>query len=566
MSETPGFAEFPSSGARISHIFPDAVFSMSSGVKDPDDIDDDLKNRASAERWLAAIVESSDDAILGMTLSGIITSWNAAATRIFGYQSSEAIGQPDSLLAWPGEEERMNLFLGILRHGGHVKHSEVFRKHKNGNRILVSLSLSPIVDSSGTTIGIAKIARDISERSESAGALEESKARLSEQEANARAEMLAERRFRELLENAPDAILQVNPTGAIVIANRTAETMFGYTREELVGKNVDLLVPEANRAHHPAHRKALADAGKTRPMGLGLDLFAQRKDTSKFPVEISLSPMKTENGVHVTAVIRDVTERKLTEQRVRTLQESYMTELEARHKEAERLNQLKSEFMASISHELRTPLHTIIGFAELMQEEGEGPLNFKQRRFMQHIHVDSEHLLGLINDVLDLSRIEAGGLHLRTEPVRLLLIVAESITAIQPYADSRSVIIRLVGDIDFSVIADPMRLRQILYNLLSNAAKFSLPGGEVHVDAIVEQDFVRVTVSDTGMGIAPEECAHIFEKFYQVGLTSAGVREGTGLGLAICKQLVEMQKGTIWVESELGKGSKFHFTLPHNQM
>jgi len=541
---------------------------MSSGVTDPNKLSLPLpnsENPVNVERWLAAIVESSDDAILGMSLSGVITSWNAAATRIFGYEPHEALGQPVSLLAWPGEQERIDLFLAILRHGGRVHHTEVSRKHKNGKKILVSLSLSPIIDSNGTIIGIAKIARDITERSEAAGALEASEARLTEQQANARAEMLAERKFRELLENAPDAILQVNQAGAIVIANRTAEKMFCYTREELMGQSVDLLVPEANRAAHPAHRKTLAAAGKSRPMGLGLDLFAQRKDGTRFPVEISLSPMNTENGVHVTAVIRDVTERKLTEQRVRTLQESYMTELEARHKEAERLNQLKSEFMASISHELRTPLHTIIGFAELMQEEGEGPLNFKQRRFMHHIHVDSEHLLGLINDVLDLSRIEAGGLQLHTEPVRLILIVAESINAIRLYAESRSVSIRMGDEIDVSVLADPMRLRQILYNLLSNGAKFTQPGGEVLVNAVVEGNTVRITVSDTGLGIAPEERTQIFEKFYQVGLTPVGVREGTGLGLAICKQLVEMQKGTIWVESELGKGSKFHFTLPHNQ-
>src|ERR1700678_2667450 len=193
---------------------------MSSGVQDSDDIDDGINDRASAERWLAAIVESSDDAILGMDLSGVITSWNAAATRIFGYESHEAIGHPVSLLAWRGEEERIDLFLAILRHGGRVDHTEVSRKHKNGKKILVSLSLSPIVDSTGTTIGIAKIARDITERTEAVGALAESKARLTEQEANARAEMLAERKFHELLEDAPDAILQVNQAGAIVIANR----------------------------------------------------------------------------------------------------------------------------------------------------------------------------------------------------------------------------------------------------------------------------------------------------------------------------------------------------------
>lgn len=529
----------------------------------------DVTDRGPAEGWLAAIIESSDDAILGMTLSGIITTWNAAATRIFGYELDEVIGKSVAVLAWPGEEERIETFLATLRRGERVDHCEVTRKHKDGTRIIVSLSLSPIVDAGGTVIGIAKIARDITARKEAAGALEASELRLhalTEQEANARAEMLAERRFRALIENAPDAILQVDTKGAIVIANRTAETMFGYSREELMGNRVDLLVPEANRAGHAAHRKSFASAGLTRPMGLGLELFARRKDGTTFPVEISLSPMRTETGVHVTAVIRDVTERKQTEQRVRTLQQSYMTELEARQKEAERLSRLKSEFMASISHELRTPLHTIIGFAELLEEETEGVLNEKQRRFLHHIHADSEHLLGLINDVLDLSRIEAGGLHLHTESLSLRAIVEETVNAIRPYADSKSVSIREGEYLDVSVWADAMRLRQILYNLLSNGAKFTAVGGEVYVDAEVEGDSVRITVADTGLGIAPEECTRIFDKFYQVGFTPVGVREGTGLGLAICKQLVEMQKGTIWVESEPGQGSRFHFTLPHNHV
>jgi PAS domain S-box-containing protein len=514
------------------------------------------------ERWLAAIVASSDDAILGMSLSGIITSWNKAATRIFGYQPDEIIGQPVSLLAWPGEEERLNLFLGILRHGGRVDHSEVSRKHKNGNKILVSLTLSPIVDDAGITIGISKIARDIT-------ALHASKLRLNlltEQQAAARAEILAERRFRELIENAPDAILQIDPAGHIVIANRTAETIFGYSRDELMGHTIDMLVPQECPAPPPHLRNAFAEAGHTRPMGLGLDLFAQHKDGHEFPVEISLSPLTTDSGVHVTAVIRDVTERKLTEQRVRSLQESYMSELQARHKEAERLNRLKSEFMASISHELRTPLHTIIGFAELLAEESDGELNFKQKRFLHYIQKDSEHLLGLINDVLDLSSIEAGGLHLRTEPVRLITILSESITSIRTYADTRSVEIQMGDDLDFGVLADPLRLRQILYNLLGNGAKFTLPGGEVFVDAVLDGHNVKITVSDNGIGIAPEESTRIFDKFYQVGLTPGGVREGTGLGLAICKQLVEMQNGKIWVESEPGKGSHFHFTLPHHQL
>lgn len=546
---------------------------MSDGITDSDQPVhlrvEDVAGRLHVERWLAAIVESSDDAIIGESLSGIITSWNAAATRIFGYEAEQAIGRPVSFLAWPGDEGQMESFLEKLRRGERVDHYEVARRHKSGRKIMVSLSLSPIMGSDGKIIGIAKIARDITERKISEQAMAEQGRllhTLEEKESTSRAEMIAERKFRDLIEHAPDAILQVDSTGSIVIANRTAETMFRYSREELMGNGVDMLVPDAHRAGHAEHRRAFASAGTTRPMGLGLDLLARRKDGTTFPVEISLSPIKTDGGVHVTAVIRDVTERKQTELRVRTLQESYMTELEARQKEAERLNRLKSEFMASISHELRTPLHTIIGFAELLEEETSTSLSEKQRRFLHHIHTDSEHLLSLINDVLDLSRIEAGGLHLRAEALPLQEIVAESVNAIRPYADSKAISVREGGHLGVGVWADPTRLRQILYNLLSNGAKFTKAGGEVWVEAAVEGSSVKITVGDTGLGIPAEECVRIFDKFYQVGFTPVGVREGTGLGLAICKQLVEMQGGKIWVESEPHKGSRFHFTLPYSEL
>lgn len=241
-----------------------------------------------------------------------------------------------------------------------------------------------------------------------------------------------------------------------------------------------------------------------------------------------------------------------------------MAEVQVRQKEAERLNQLKSEFLASISHELRTPLHTIIGFTELLAEETAGPLNERQKKFVHHVQGDSQHLLELINDVLDLSRIQAGGLQLHTETFSLDSVATETISAIRPYAESRSVSLGEGDGLDLCVVADPMRLRQILSNLIGNGAKFTKAGGEVRVDAAREGGLVKVTVSDTGVGIPLEECERIFDKFYQVGLTPMGVREGTGLGLAICKQLVEMQGGTIWVESEPGKGSHFHFTLPYS--
>lgn len=513
--------------------------------------DGDAAKRQDAERWLAAIVESSDDAIISKTLDGIMTTWNAAAERIFGYTASEAIGRPITILIPPELRDEEVEILKRLRGGGRISHYETERVRKDGRRIAISLSISPIYGANGAITGISKIARDITEHKH-----------LVEREALARAEALAERGFHELIESAPDAILQVGRDGKILIANRTAEQLFGFTREELIGAGVDSLVPEAARSRHAMHREKLASAGISRPMGLGLELYALRKDGTEFPVEISLSPTQSSGEVRVTAVIRDVTERKRAEQQIHSLQQSYMAELENRHKEAERLNTLKSEFIASVSHELRTPLHTIIGFAELLSEEGEGPLNEKQRRFLRHIQTDSEHLLGLINDVLDLSMIEASGLTLRTETLSLETAISETVNAIRPFAAAKGVTLREGQIPQVDVLADPLRLRQILYNLLSNGVKFTAAGGEVAVIASIDGKMVRITVSDTGVGIAQEEFERIFDKFYQVGKTTVGVRQGTGLGLTICRQLVEMQGGTIWVESEPGKGSHFHFTLP----
>jgi len=226
-----------------------------------------------------------------------------------------------------------------------------------------------------------------------------------------------ESRFRKLLEAAPDAILEVNPEGQITLLNEAAEKIFGYSRGELLGLNVENLVPAAMRGGHSQHRASYAGHPKTRPMGTGLELQGQRKDGSLFPVEISLSPNWIEGSLHVIASVRDITERKLVEDRIRALHEQYTAELtakneqlEVRNLEVEQANRLKNEFLASMSHELRTPLHTIIGFSELLTEQLEGPLNEKQNRFVGHILQDARHLLELINEVLDISKIESGRL------------------------------------------------------------------------------------------------------------------------------------------------------------
>ena len=378
-----------------------------------------------------------------------------------------------------------------------------------------------------------------------------------------------ESRFRKLLEAAPDAILEVDGEGRIVLINESADKMFGYTREELLGLNVDQLVPAGMRQGHNRHRESYTNHPKTRPMGTGLELNAQRKDGTLFPVEISLSPNWTDEGLRVIAIVRDISERKQAENRIRTIQEQYTAELaaknaqlEARNREVEKANRLKSEFLASMSHELRTPLHTVIGFSELLAEESEGPLNEKQKRFLSHILQDSRHLLELINEILDLSKIEAGRLELQREEFDFAACAEEVLAAIRNQSEAKRIRLENKSSFQGLLHADRVRTKEILYNLLSNAVKFTPDGGSVWLESVPQDGHLKVTVCDTGIGIAPEEHTAIFEKFYQVGDTTSGVREGTGLGLAITRKLVELHGGAIWVQSEKGQGTCFSFTLP----
>ena len=365
-------------------------------------------------------------------------------------------------------------------------------------------------------------------------------------------------RYRELLEAAPDAILEVDRTGKIHLVNQEAETLFRCTRAELIGKQIDEFVPERFRGGHAALRDSYGARPVKRPMGSGLNLWARRADGSEVPVDINLSPIQTGEAVHIMCVVRDITERKRAEEAIRTL--NHM--LEQRNREVERANQLKSEFLASMSHELRTPLNAIIGFSDLLREESGGELNDKQKRYTGHIGQGARHLLALINDILDLSKIEAGQIELRMETLSVTDRIEEVLAAIRPLILDKKLDLRADVFPGLEIVADRTHFKQILYNLLSNAVKFTPHTGEITIDAHREGDACCISVADTGIGIAPENINAIFESFRQVAATTKGIREGTGLGLAITKRLVEAHRGRIWVESQLGKGSRFIVELP----
>lgn len=235
-------------------------------------------------------------------------------------------------------------------------------------------------------------------------------------------------------------------------------------------------------------------------------------------------------------------------------------DLQLKNIELEKANRAKDQFLSGMSHELRSPLHTVLGFSELLGEELCGTLNEKQRRFVDNIHNDAQHLLALINEILDLSKIEAGRLELKRERIDPSAVIEEVVFSMRPRAEAKSIYIEKNIEAPPTLIADPLRFKQILLNLLSNSIKFTPEGGQIHIEVKMNVEAVTISVTDTGIGIPKEEHSAVFDKFHQIG--NKGISEGTGLGLAITKALVEQHGGSISLDSQPGKGSCFTFTIP----
>ena len=360
-----------------------------------------------------------------------------------------------------------------------------------------------------------------------------------------------EEKFKDLLESAPDAMIIVNRDGDIVLANRRAITLFGWSREELLGQKIEMLMPERFRGHHPSQRGAFFSQPQARAMGQNQELAGLRKDGSEFPVEISLSPIETEEGLLVSSAIRDVTQRKRMEKEILRAKEL-----------AEEATQAKSDFLANMSHEIRTPMNAIIGMTHLaLQTE----LDKRQRNYLEKVQRAGEGLLGIINDILDFSKIEAGKLSIEQVDFSLEDVMDNLSNLIGMKAEDKGLelLFHIGHDVPTSLIGDPLRLGQILVNLGGNAVKFTEHGDIVvsieRVGGDADNVELHFSVRDSGIGMTPEQCSRLFQSFSQADASTTRKYGGTGLGLAISKNLVELMDGRIWVESEAGKGSSFHF-------
>ena len=478
------------------------------------------------------ILSAAGDGILTIDGGGAIDSFNPAAEHIFGYASAEVIGKnvailtPVEYIYQIGDFVKKYLKVPGQRDSGY--RTEAIGLHKDGRRIPLELAADEFFLHGRQMF--ACVLRDITKRKEIEGQLQ---------------------KLSQAVEQSPASVVITSRDGTIEYVNPRFVEMTGYTLDEAVGQNPRIL---NTGVHDDVFYENLWNTVLAGDLWQG-DFCNRKKNGETYWEHALIAPVRGATGeiTHFVAIKEDITESRRAAEELRTAKEA-----------AEAANRAKSDFLANMSHELRTPLNSVIGFSGVLKKEFYGKLNEKQSEYVRYIEESGKHLLGLINDILDLSKVEAGKMKLEADPVALTDVFQASVAMLRERALKND--IRLAVEIgpglEGTIEADERKVKQILFNLLSNAVKFTPEGGSVTLTASKEEDGVRICVADTGIGIKAEDMPKLFTEFTQLESTYTKKYEGTGLGLALTKKLVELHGGRIWVESEEGKGSRFFFTLP----
>ena len=619
-----------------------------------------------AAAWLAAIVESSNDAIIGKNLQGVIRSWNPGAERLFGYRANDVIGQPITIL-FPVERLHEEVeFLRRIQSGQRIEHYETVRVRKDGAQVDVSITLSPIAAPGGAIVGASKIARDITKHKEAESRLraQEKLFRITldsigdavmstdaegcvtfmnpvaehltgwtETEAfgqpvervfpivnettglppanpviRALREGMAvgfanhtlliardgtrrpiddstapilddtgqvfgavvvfrdvtERRHHErdlqllaaIVASSGDAIVSKTLDGVITSWSPGAERMFGYTKEEAIGQGITMIVPP----DRVAEESALLDRIRRGEHVAPFETVRVSKDGRHMDVELTTSPVRDADGeiTGASKIARDISDRRRAEE-MRAL---LLRRAEAARDEAAAANRTKDQFLAILSHELRTPLAAMLGWTQMLRKR-QVPAERTQHA-LDVIHRNTVLQARLIDDLLDVARIEAGKLHLDNQPVQLIPLIEGAVETLQRDVAAQQLVLSRHLDPEAGVVfGDPTRVEQIVVNLLSNAVKFTPPGGRIDVSLDRDDDHARIVVADTGIGIKTDAVPYIFERFTQAGGVTRRAHGGLGLGLAIVRHLVQLHGGTVSADSRgEGQGATFTVRLP----
>ncbi|MBK8003477.1 MAG: PAS domain S-box protein [Gemmatimonadetes bacterium] len=471
---------------------------------------------------LAAVVASSAEAIYTVTHDGRITSWNPGATRLYGYEEVQLLGQSIAVLAEPAEAERWLATLATLRTPQPAAHLEAVHRTREGHAIDVWLTLSPVQAADGAPAVVAVIARDITAR------------------------RLEEEQFRLALEANPLGLLLVDAAGRIRMMNGTAERLFGYPREELLDEPIDRLLPAAMREAHAAARSRYREVPTPRVMHERAGLVALDRSGREFPVEVALTPLITRRGPMVLATVRDVTELRAAEAREA-----------ATRRELQRSNQELTTFAYVASHDLQEPLRMVASYSRLLIERYGGRLDERGEKYLGYVRDGAERMQQLVSSLLALSRVDTRARPFRAVDAGLVLSRVRNDLMARVLATGATVHWARLP----VVLADEVQLGQVFLNLLGNALKFVAERTPViEVTAVPDPVGWRFRVTDNGIGMEPEFAADAFQLFRR--LHARDSFEGSGIGLALVKRIVERHGGTIGVDSRLGEGSSFWFTLP----